>query len=261
MKNISSLFLTACAVSFAALPAALAECACAETCADHQPLSITPAPRLISHSWMPLAKWYRMHAEDLEVSEAGEAKIVLVGDSITEGWQWGDAKQWKDVLVPMGAANQGIGGDMTQNVLWRLDHGDVLNLKPERVVCLIGTNNFGHTDESAKDVSKGVIAVVEKLQEKWPQAKLLVFAVFPRGESPENPDRAKIKELNSLVKHVGEWENVTFMDIGDRFLSEDGSISNEIMPDFLHLSPAGYDIWLKAILEWIEITPLTEVNP
>lgn len=223
---------------------------------DILPLSVAPAPRLISHEWMSLADWYQKHAQDIEEAEKGEAKIVLVGDSITEGWQWGEARQWNEVLAPMGTVNQGIGGDMTQNVLWRLDHGGVMNLKPERVICLIGTNNFGHTDENPEQVSWGVIAVVKKLKACWPDAKLLVFAVFPRGESPEDPDRAKIKELNERIKHVGEWENVTFLDIGERFLREDGRIPNEIMPDYLHLSPRGYDIWLQSILEWMESVPV-----
>ena len=223
---------------------------------EGKPLAVIPAPRLISHSWMSLAKWYRMHADDVEEADAGAAKIVLVGDSITEGWQWGEGRQWQEFFVPEGTTNQGIGGDMTQNVLWRLAHGDVQNLKPERVICLIGTNNFGHTDETPDQVAQGVIAVYEKLTEVFPEAEILAFAVFPRGQSPQDPDREKIRQLNEKFQHVGEWKHLTFMDIGSRFLSEDGSISAEIMPDFLHLSPKGYDIWLEAIKEWIATTPV-----
>ncbi len=219
-------------------------------------MSVTPAPRLVSHSWMSLADWFEKHAADVAEAEKGEGKIVFVGDSITEGWQWGEGEYWKKVFEPMDAVNQGIGGDMTQNVLWRLKHGDVMNLEPDRVVCLIGTNNFGHTNENPEQVSKGVIAVVKQLKEVFPQAKILCFAVFPRSEFPGHPDRAKIKELNERIQLVGDWENVTFLDIGERFLSTDGSISKDIMPDFLHLSPDGYAIWTQAILEWIETTPL-----
>jgi len=234
-----------------------AEKCCESGCKENKPLSITATPRLLTYEWMPLAKWYRMHADDVEEAEKGEAKVVLVGDSITEGWQWGDAVQWNKYLVPLGTANQGIGGDMTQNVLWRLDHGDVGNLKPERVICLIGTNNFGHTQETPEQVAPGVIAVVKKLTDVFPNAQILAFAVFPRSENPEHPDRAKIKKLNELIKCVGDWDQVTFMDIGDRFLNEDGSISKDIMFDYLHLTPAGYEIWAKAILDWMAETPLT----
>jgi lysophospholipase L1-like esterase len=215
------------------------------------PLAVTPAPRLVSHDWMSLATWYRHHAEDVELAEKGEARIVFIGDSITEGWLWGEGKWWHGHFAPMGAVNFGIGGDMTQNLLWRLENGAVSNLDPEWVVCLIGTNNFGHSNEGPVEVALGIEAVVDQLCRVYPRAHVLLFAVFPRSAQADHPDRAKIRDLNQRIAHLGNRERVTLMDIGDRFLMPDGSIDAALMPDYLHLNEAGYDLWAEVILDWL----------
>ncbi len=216
-----------------------------------QPLAVTPAPRLVSHSWMSLATWYRMHADQVEQAEKGDAKVVFVGDSITEGWHWGEGALWKEHFEPMQSLNLGIGGDMTQNVLWRLQHGAAMNLDPDYVICLIGTNNFGHTDEGPEAVAEGVFEVVRLLQEKFSNAQIACYGVFPRSELSDHLDRAKIRELNARVSEVDNWERVTFLDIGEQFLDAQGSIPSSLMPDFLHLSPEGYAIWAESILDWM----------
>ena len=211
----------------------------------------TPAPRLQSYEWMSLATWYRMHADDVEIAEAGEGKILFIGDSITQGWSGPGLDAWNEHFEPLGAINFGIGGDMTQNVLWRLDHGAVGNLAPERIILLIGINNFGFTSETPAEIAVGHKMVVEKLHEAFPKAKMLVFAVFPSGELPDNPIRAKIKELNKLMLPDGPIEGITYVDFGDEFLREDGSIPKEMMPDFLHPSLAGYKIMSEVVLKWL----------
>lgn len=221
-----------------------------------KPLAATPSPRLLTHSWMSLAKWYRLHADDVDVAEAGEGKVLFIGDSIFEGWSSKGAQSWSEYFEPMGAINFGIGGDMTQNVLWRLEHGAVGNLSPEKVVLLIGINNFGHTDENPDQVAVGMHLLVHKLREVFPSSGLLILAVFPSGEFPDNPNREKIRLLNKKTKPLGDMEGVTYLDIGDVFLLEDGRIPVELMSDFLHPTKAGYEIMSQAVLKWIhEMTP------
>ena len=113
---------------------------------------------------------------------------------------------------------------------------------------MIGTNNSA--TDSAEGISKGITAIVETIRSKQPQAKLLLLAVFPRGEkrSP-NPQRDKLKEVNATIAKLDDGKHIHFLDIGEKFLQPDGSLSKEIMPDFLHLSPAGYQIWADAISE------------
>jgi lysophospholipase L1-like esterase len=121
-------------------------------------------------------------------------------------------------------------------------------IKPKAIVLMIGTNNSA--TDSAEGISKGITAIVETIRSKQPQAKLLLLAVFPRGEkrSP-NPQRDKLKEVNATIAKLDDGKHIHFLDIGEKFLQPDGSLSKEIMPDFLHLSPAGYQIWADAISE------------
>lgn len=212
--------------------------------------AITPAPRLQAYEWMPLARWFTMHAEDVAIAESGEARIVFLGDSITEGWA-GQAI-WRDSLAPRGAVNFGIGGDKTQNVLWRLENGNAGSLAPEVVVILIGTNNFGLGQTSAPEVALGVRTVVLKARETFPQAKVLLFGIFPRGAEPNTPIRRQIEAVNTDLSSLHDGVSVFFEDIGARFLDPDGSLSPTIMPDFLHLSGQGYQIWAEAILPYLE---------
>jgi lysophospholipase L1-like esterase len=118
---------------------------------------------------------------------------------------------------------------------------------------MIGTNNTH--DNSAEEIAQGIEAVVERLAQKLPRTPVLVLGVFPRGEKASDPARFKIADINHRVslwvedraKERSVKPRVEFLDFGDRFLEKDGSISKEIMPDFLHLSPKGYQIWADAV--------------
>ena len=219
--------------------------------AGNLPASIatTPNPRMLSYPWMSLARWFNLHAEDVALAEAGESKLVFWGDSITEGWKGKAA--WDQHFAPLGAVNFGIGGDMTQNLLWRLDNGSTGKLDPDNVVLLIGTNNYGFTDESPVEVAAGVVTVVGKLQQSYPNADILLMAVFPRSREADHPHREKIRLLNMAIQSLGEQPGITFLDIGEKFLLPDGTIDPELMPDYLHLSENGYAIWADAILGWL----------
>ena len=218
---------------------------------EEQLLSNTSVPRLQSYDWMSLATWYRLHADDVEIAEAGEGKILFVGDSIFQGWMGPGLETWEKYFEPAGAINFAIGGDLTQNVLWRLDHGAIGNLHPERIVLLIGINNFGYTNETPAQIAVGHKMIVEKLHQAFPEAKILVFAVFPSGEFPDNPLRAKIKELNELTRSTEAIDGITFVDFGDEFLDEDGRIPKAMMPDFLHPTLEGYKIMSEVVMKWL----------
>jgi N-acetylglucosamine-6-sulfatase len=141
----------------------------------------------------------------------------------------------------------GIGGDRTEHVLWRLDNADFSAVKPKLVVLMIGTNNAGHNATiTGEEVADGIKAIVAKLREKLPETKILLLAVFPRSERPDEK-RAKLTTASELASKVADDKMVFFLDIGPKFLNDDGSISKEIMPDSLHLSPKGYEIWGEAI--------------
>ncbi len=202
------------------------------------PPALVPAPR---------ADQTKRHESFNEVSKKGEAQLVFLGDSITEGWE-GDGKEaWTKAWAPLKAANFGIGGDRTEHVLWRLDNGNYDGLKPKLTVLMIGTNNTGHRMDPAVDTAAGIKTIIEKLRQKQPEMKVLVLGVFPRGEKAEDPMRVRTNEINVLLPRLADDKNIFFLDISKTFLQPDGTLSRDIMPDSLHLSPKGYDLWVSAI--------------
>jgi beta-glucosidase len=172
--------------------------------------------------------------------------LLLIGDSITHGWE-GDGKSvWEKFYTKRNAMNLGIGGDRTQHVLWRLENGNIDGLKPKAAVLMIGTNNSNGNDNTAEEIGAGIQAIVKKLREKLPETKVLILAVFPRGEKP-NPQRDKNAKASEIASQLADNQNVFYLDIGPKFLQDDGTLSKEIMPDLLHLSPKGYEIWATSI--------------
>jgi lysophospholipase L1-like esterase len=189
------------------------------------------------------------HERFVKIAQEGKAQLVFLGDSITAGWG-GKKDIWEKAFGKYQPANFGIGGDRTQHVLWRIQNGELDGIKPKACVVMIGTNNSG--SDPAEGIAKGVAAIIETSRAKQPQAKILLLAVFPRGEKPSTPEKAnagrdKLKQVNEIIAKLDDGKHVHFLDIGAKFLQPDGSLSKDIMPDFLHLSAAGYQIWADAI--------------
>jgi lysophospholipase L1-like esterase len=210
-----------------------------------------PSPRLKDYDWMSMDQWHQQHQEDIAIAAEGKVDLLFLGDSITAGW---DQALWDKHFAPYNAANFGIGGDHTGNVLWRLQNGAIGALQPKAVVLLIGVNNFGHLDESPEEVFAGVTQVVRTLQGSFPTAKILLNGVFPYGAAAATSEREQVAELNKLLStladgdQVAEGDQVIFQDYGELFLQEDGTIAPDIMGDYLHLTPEGYRIWAEAML-------------
>jgi len=191
----------------------------------------------------PQAGFVKKHESFVEIAKKGEAQLLFLGDSITEGWG-GHKAIWEAAFGEYKPENFGIGGDRTQHVLWRIENGELEGFTPKVVVLMIGTNNSG--SDSAEGIARGVTKIVQTIQQKSPTSKVLLLAIFPRGEKP-NPQREKIQQVNATIAGLGDDQRVFFMDIGNKFLEPDGTLSKEVMPDFLHLSPKGYQIWADAI--------------
>jgi beta-glucosidase len=188
--------------------------------------------------------WMKMHERFLERAKEGNIDLLFLGDSITAGWNGGGKDAWQRFYGARNAANFGIGGDRTQHVLWRIENGEVDGIKPRVAVLMIGTNNSGQN--TADEIAEGVKLIVQRLRSKLPETKVLLLGVFPRGQKP-SPTRDKLGEVNEKIASLNDGRMVTYLDIGKQFLNDDGTISKEIMPDFLHLSPKGYQIWADAI--------------
>ncbi len=191
------------------------------------------------------AGFLKSHEKFVAIAKEGKTNLVFLGDSITAGWG-GKQDIWEKAFGAYQPANFGIGGDRTQHVLWRITHGELEGIQPKAVVLMIGTNNSG--SDPAEGIASGITKIVETIRELQPQAKILLLAVFPRGEKAAgNASREKLKLVNAEISKLADDKHIFYLDIGEKFLQADGSLTKEIMPDFLHLSAAGYQIWADAI--------------
>ena len=221
----------------------------AEKMVDGGACSTTSAPRTTEYPWMSVARWHEMFQEDVAVADAGDVELLFVGDSITEGW---NRQIWDKSFGGWKSANFGIGGDHTGNVLWRLTNGHAEKLHPRLVVLTIGVNNFFHCAATPPEVFEGVKAVLHKLRALYPDARILLNAVLPFEQSGNSPKRLQLAELNRQIAGLADGDKVIYKDYGAKFLQADGDMSPEVMADFLHPTPKGYQIWSDAMLPDIQ---------
>ena len=177
---------------------------------------------------------------------ASEAQVLFIGDSITQGWEGEGKEVWSRYYTGRHAINLGIGGDRTEHVLWRFDHGNLDGVHPKAAVVMIGTNNSG--DNSPGEIVEGVTAIVNALRSKLPDTKVLLVGIFPRGEK-FNDQRGRLLQVNQALHRLADNKSVFWADFGFKFIANDGSIPKDLMPDFLHLSPGAYQIWADSIEE------------
>lgn len=197
--------------------------------------------------------WIDKHEAILADARKGGWAVAFVGDSITEGWKSAGKTVWESSIAPHKALNCGIGGDRTQHVLYRLDHGVLSALKQtepaspvKTVVLMIGTNNTAKPANTGEEIAAGVQAAVQRLRTALPETKIVLMAILPRGERP-NPQREVIADANRRIEKLADGKLVVWLDIGPQFLDKDGAIPKELMPDYLHLSEAGYRKWADAL--------------
>jgi beta-glucosidase len=128
-----------------------------------------------------------------------------------------------------------------------VQHGEVDGLAPKVAVLMFGTNNTGHRQEDPKTTALGIKRNIEELQQRLPDTKILLLAIFPRGEKPDDNLRRINEQVNAIIAGYADNQKVFFLDIGKAFLQADGTLSRDIMPDLLHPNEKGYEIWAKAM--------------
>ncbi len=218
---------------------------------QHRP---TMWPVVPSAGYWGGTSWLDAHMSLVKTVQAskGPTDVLLVGDSIT--MQWGAA--WTKYFPSLRAVNIGIGGDKTQNVLWRLDHGGVEGLNPRIVLLLIGNNNMFFAPETGIDpAAQGIKLCVDNLCDKFPKASVIVVKVFPAYE-PRNPFYENIKKVNAALDTLNLEANpkIRLLDIWEDMVNTDGTLKKELFtPDNIHLSQdGGYRLYaekLKPLLE------------
>jgi lysophospholipase L1-like esterase len=211
----------------------------------HPPLP--PGANTAVYPEVRLDWWFEKVRENIALTSqsAATCQLLFDGDSITAGWLINGKHVWEKAYAQYNPVDFGINGDCTQNVLWRLAQGQSTGMNPKLVVVLIGTNNIN--SNTAEQIADGVKAVVAAYEKACPNSVILVQGIFPRGEKPDDPSRAKIKQINGIISALDNGKTVLYLDFGDKFLQPDGTITRDIMPDFLHPSEKGYQIWVDAI--------------
>jgi len=206
--------------------------------------------------------WMDQHERCVATARAGGIDLVLLGDSITQGWGGPTRSvgavatdQARAHFAGLRTANMGISGDRTQNVLWRLRNGTVDGLDPRWVVLTIGTNNLSAGDDPA-DIASGVAACVAELRARLPHAHLVVQAPHPRGARADDPQRARSRALATLLAALPLPDNASFVDLEPALCEADGTMRKGLFAgDALHLQPAGYEAWgrlLRAHIDQLE---------
>lgn len=235
--------------------------AAAQTPAPATPaVADTPPPLPDASAAIPKtgnARFFELHESFLARGKSGPIGVLFLGDSITEGWRK-VPHIWDRYFGPYQPASFGIGGDQTQHVIWRITEGELDGIKPKVVVLMIGTNNTGrHTGAQIAAANRRII---ELIREKLPETKILLHAIFPRGPRADKTGvvtydaildaqkrMAAITAANAELATLDDGKTISFLDINARFLGNDGTIPNIIMPDQLHPNAAGYQLWAEAI--------------
>ncbi|HEY8879080.1 MAG TPA: GDSL-type esterase/lipase family protein [Roseateles sp.] len=218
-------------------------------CPEYRSQSVTP--ERLQESWA-VDWWLPRHEQKLaEIQAHREAgrrvDLVFLGDSITQGWENEGKATWAANFAKYNAVALGFGGDRTENLLWRLQHGELDGMSPKAVVMMIGTNNTGERLEDPALTVAGIRANLAEIRKRQPQAKVLLLALFPRGEKPDDLMRRHNARINALLPQLADGKQVVFLDIGRALTHPDGTLSKDILPDWLHLSPAGYEIWARSL--------------
>jgi len=236
---------------------------------DKKPFNsaIIPTPKLEEDSY----DWWVRHNDVLRLKDSLNPEIVLIGNSITHFWggnypplKFADGtsrvpngpESWKETFGNHRVLNLGFGWDRTQNVLWRLDNGELDGLDPKLVIIHIGTNNTSETKNArmntAAEIAEGIQAVCLRVRSKGPQAKIVLMQIMPREEMPDNPRRILINETNQLLKKFAEENQFMLLDISAKMLTSEGVLTKEVAPDFCHPTDAGYKIWGAALKPFID---------
>lgn len=223
--------------------------------------ALTPVPKLENDNY----DWYARHERILKEAKAMNPEIVLIGDSITHHWAGLNSigaedatPHFKEAFEGKRVLDLGFGWDRIQNMLWRVENGELAGLRPKTIIIMAGTNNMTGTKNArindAKEIAEGFLNLVKSVKKKCPKAKIVVMGILPRA-GKNDPMRTTAKEANSLLKmrisKLAKREAIEFIDLSDKFVDESGERIKTLYRDSVHLTPSGYAIWAEALKPYL----------
>ncbi|HZJ42984.1 MAG TPA: GDSL-type esterase/lipase family protein [Pyrinomonadaceae bacterium] len=197
------------------------------------------------------------HQELLHKAETGRIDIYFEGDSITRRWGASDEQykhflaNWRQNFFGWNAGNFGWGGDKTQNILWRLEQGELDNVKPKVIVLLAGTNNVGSTapqpnDSRVDDITRGIKTILDVLRHKAPNATIVLMGIFPRNDNIAV--MPIINQVNERIAKFADGKKIRFLNINDKLADKNDKLFEGMtVPDGLHLDVKAYQVWADAL--------------
>ena len=201
----------------------------------------------LGEPWIPQLRdktWFEKHERLINqtIEHGKDAKIVFIGDSITEMWGSNGKEVWNKYYAPRHAYNYGIGGDSTQHVLYRIENKELDGPNPKVTVLMIGTNNL--KANTVQDIAHGVQEILKQVEHKMPATKVILLGILPRPK----PYGEKAQEVNNLIEKFANQKTVFWLDMKSSFVTTDGKQKDELyIKDRVHLQPAGYEVWHKTM--------------
>ena len=188
-----------------------------------------PEPRENTHA--------RARFEQINAAvKAQPYRVLFFGNSLTEGF---NREVWEQHMIPRGVLNAGVSGDRSENLLWRLEHGNLDGPPPRAAILLIGTNDLGR-ERPPEAAAEGVRANLLKLRQRLPETDILLLGLWPREDVPRIVQRHEIAAVNALIATCGDGIRIHYADLGRLLLDADGRLSPEISTDRLHFNGQGY---------------------
>jgi len=201
------------------------------------------------HWW---ANRFLSKQNEIEKLRGKKVDLVLLGDSIMHFWERKHKDSWAKLTANRTVLNLGYGGDRTQHVLWRIDHGELDGYEAKCIVLMIGTNNNSSKDTKPENVAAAIEKIVAGIRRHQPNAKIVLHPIFPRGDSAQSERHAAARgrndRTNELLKKFADRDGrITWIDFNDKLVDETGWVPKSIMADQIHPTDAGYDLWMEAL--------------
>ena len=234
---------------------------------SHAVAALNAAPLALEQSDNPAVRpaarserWQADHAKREARLQKGHVDILLVGDSITNGWKR-HPELLKQCFAGQQVVNLGHPADKTENILWRLTNHKMDKITPQVAIVMAGTNNSNNDEYTIEEIAGGVEAIVQLLQAKLPETKILLLGIFPRGsrdqrielksgltEAAMNPQWEKIDQINRKLESMADGEHIVYLNINQAFLNDNSALPITVMPDLLHPNEQGYALWCSAMM-------------
>ena len=206
-----------------------------------------------------VSQWWlqRFDAKRFECATNAEVNVVFLGDSITHNWEFPGKEVWAKNFAKgrYAAVNCGISSERTENLIWRIEHGQFANRVPKAFVLMIGTNNLGQKDpaiETPADTICGIRRIVQLLQMRYPESKIVLHPIFPRGAKPDCEIRQRVEAVNRWIRYLADGEKVLWCDFNAKLMEPDGTLTKEHASDLLHPNACGYEVWAEALKPFLD---------